>query len=92
MNKIMLMNCALRMITFVEKRPNISNVILLSEAAELLIVLYKCPNNAIKQHLGLYLISFTNIFNKCWSFIKDSFETEKKISGPLYFPFHKLEK
>lgn len=88
----MLMSCALRMITFVEKHSNISNVILLSEAAELLIVLYKYPNNAIKKNLGLYLISFANIFNKCWSFINDSQETGKEIRGPCYFPFHKLEK
>lgn len=82
------MNCSLRIITFVEKK-NISKVAVLTEATELLIVLYKCPNNSIKPHLGLYIITFVNILKKCCSFVKN---LKYQFKNDLNAPFHKLEK
>lgn len=84
------MNCSLRIITFVEKSP--SEVYLLIEATELLIVLYKCPNNYIKPYLGLYLTTFANLSKKCWSFISDSMKTKTKLRDNGFIMFHKLEK
>lgn len=88
----MLMNCSLKIMTFVEKYPCLSDVKLLIEAGELLIVLYKCPNNSIKPLLGVYVSTFSNFLKKCWSFIVDS--NTSNIQLPIrkfYLPLHKLE-
>lgn len=85
------MNCSLRIITLVERSPKLE-VNLLIEAAELLIVLYKCPNNYIKSYLGLFLITFANLTKKCWSFVKNSINTKTKLQDNTFIPFHKLEK
>lgn len=87
-NTTALMNCSLRIVSFVE-RNDISRVAVLTEATELLIVLYKCPNNSIKPHLGLYMITFVNILKKCCSFVKN---VEQLNNTNLGAPFHKLEK
>lgn len=80
--------------TFVEK--STSNAAqLLIEASELLIVLYKCPNNSIKPYLGLYVSTFTNFLNKCLSAIYPMSTLSKNTSRfdhSYYIPFHKLEK
>jgi len=82
----------LRIITFVEKS-NISDIEILTEAIELLIVLYKCPNNVIRPVLSLFIASFSQLFKKCWSFIKSHIEIgQMEIEKELYIPFHKLEK
>lgn len=88
-NTVALMNCSLRIIIFVEKK-KISKVAVLTEATDLLIVLYKCPKHSIKPHLGLYIITFVNILKKCCSFVK-SLEHHKTMND-LNAPFHKLEK
>ncbi|CAH1714172.1 unnamed protein product [Aphis gossypii] len=92
-NKTTMMNCSLRIMTFVEK--STSNAVqLLTEASELLIVLYKCPNNSIKPYLGLYVTTFTNFLNKCLSVVypmtlsKDTL----RFDHSYCIPFHKLEK
>jgi len=79
--------------TFVEKRAS-KPALLLIEASELLIVLYKCPNNAIKPYLGLYVTTFINILKICLSSVCPM---SVAINGPLfdkdyYIPFHKLVK
>lgn len=90
------MNCSLRIITFVEKKNiNTMNVQVLTEAAELLMILYKCPNNSVKSVLGLYVITLVNLLKVCCSFVltpisNDSKGVEKHES--FYVPFHKLEK
>lgn len=94
------MYCALRIITYIEKSSNLSDVELLIEAAELLIVLYKYPHSTTKSVLGLYLTSFSNILKKCWFFTYNFINTdnlietdsELKKQRQLYIPFHKLEK
>lgn len=87
------MNYSLRIITFVERRSCISDVKLLTETAELLIVLYKCPNNSIKPYLGLYVITFVNVLKKCWSFIQRLIDIDTVlVTKDLYLPFHKLDK
>lgn len=84
------MGGALRIITSIETR-NISQIQLLIDASELLIVLYKCPNNSIKSNLGLYVISFIDILSKCCVFAK--YEQEhKRYNNDINIPFHKLEK
>jgi len=63
------------------------------EAIELLIVLYKCPNNAIKPTLGLYVASFSQLFRTCWSFVTNYYEkNQKEFVKELFIPFHKFEK
>lgn len=84
------MNCSLRLITFVERSP--MEVSLIIEATELLIVLYKCPNNYIKSYLGLYLTTFANLLRKCWSFVRDSVRNGTILHENTFIPFHKLEK
>ncbi|XP_015371868.1 PREDICTED: uncharacterized protein LOC107167364 [Diuraphis noxia] len=85
-----MLNCSLRILTFVEK--STSNAAkLLIEASELLIVLYKCPNNLIKAHLGLYVTSFSNILKKCFSSIC-SLSEDSSLDKNYCIPFHKLEK
>ncbi|VVC32677.1 Hypothetical protein CINCED_3A006375 [Cinara cedri] len=88
-NKTMLMNFSFRIMNFFE---SIHEEKLLKEVAELLIVLYKCPNNSIKPLLGLYVNTFSNFFNQCWSVAID--ETRPLLnsnSKNLYVPLHKLE-
>jgi hypothetical protein len=80
--------------TYIEKRSNISEVELLIEAAELLIVLYKYPHSTTKSVLGLYVNSFNNLLRKYWIF-SDNFlkrELNLKKKRQLYIPLHKLEK
>lgn len=91
-NKTTMMNCSLRIMTFVEK--STSNAAqLLIEASELLIVLYKCPNNSIKPYLGLYATAFTNFLKKCLSAIYPMTKLSKtSFDHSYYIPFHKLEK
>lgn len=84
------MGCALRIMTSVETR-NISQIQVLINAAELLIVLYKCPNNSIKPNLGLYMISFVDILSKCCAYAKAERE-RKTFNNDVNIPFHKLEK
>jgi len=78
----------------VEQNENINDVKLLTETAELLIVLYKCPNNSIKSLLGLYAITFVNFLKRCWSFTK-ALKTDDvdlyMYKRDLFGPFHKLE-
>jgi len=78
--------------TFVEK--STSNAAqLLIEASELLIVLYKCPDNSIKPYLGLYVTTFTNLLKKCLSAIYPMTQMSKtSFDHSYYIPFHKLEK
>lgn len=90
-HKITLLNCSLRIITIIEKYSNLDNVQSLTEAAELLIVLYKCPNNSIKPLLGLYVTTFANLVKKCWIFICSK-KKMKECMKNLIIPFHKLEK
>lgn len=87
------MNCSLRIITFVEKssNQNQNHVQLLTEAAELLIVLYKCPNNSIKPFLGIYVTTFANLLKKCWLFTCPM-RKMKDYKKDEFIPFHKLEK
>lgn len=86
------MNCSLRIMTFVEK--STSNAAqLLIEASELLIVLYKCPNNSIKPYLGLYATTFTNFLKKCLSAVYPMTTLSVlRFDHSYYIPFHKLEK
>ncbi|XP_050436025.1 uncharacterized protein LOC126842867 [Adelges cooleyi] len=90
-NKTTVINCSLRVITFVERSSTITENIL-TETAELLIVLYKCPNNSIKPSLGLYLVTFANVVKKCWFFITEKDITEIANDKKLLRPFHKLDK
>lgn len=88
----MLMDCSLRIVTYVERRSSFTDYDLLKEAAELLIILFKCPNNAIKPILGLYVITFSNFLKKCWFFITNSSTTDSEVPiRHLYLPLHKLE-
>jgi len=75
--------------TFVEKSTSKAAQLLI-EASELLIVLYKCPNNSIKPYLGLYATTFANFLKKCLSSVcpMDTSIVDKNY----YIPFHKLEK
>lgn len=85
------MNCSFRLLTFVEKS-SVSGVTVLTEAAELLIVLYKCPN-LIKPFLGLYVTSFIYLLKKCWSFVLCLVRSDEKPCYKNYVTvFHKLEK
>lgn len=85
-----MMNCSLRILTFVEKSTSKAAKLLI-EASELLIVLYKCPNNLIKAHLGLYVTTFSNILKKCFSSICPM-SVDSSLDKNYYIPFHKLEK
>lgn len=88
----MLMDFSLRILTYVEKRSTYTECDLLKEAAELLIILYKCPNKGIKPLLGLFVITFTNFLKKCWTFIIISTTTDAEVPiRQLYLPLHKLE-
>lgn len=88
----MLMSCSLRIITFVEK-VCISNIAVLTDAAELLIVLYKFPN-LIKPVLGLYITSFVCLLKKSWSFVISLIKSDKiaTYNNNYIAIFHKLEK
>ncbi|XP_026810422.1 uncharacterized protein LOC113551991 [Rhopalosiphum maidis] len=88
-NKTTMINCSLRIMTFVEKSTSKAAQLLI-EASELLIVLYKCPNNSIKPYLGLYATTFANFLKKCLSSVcpMDTSIVDKNY----YIPFHKLEK
>lgn len=65
---------------------------LLIEASELLIVLYKCPNNSIKPYLGLYATTFANLTKKCWASIRPMPKDTSHFDYSYHIPFHKLEK
>lgn len=90
-NKPTLISCSLRVITLVEQNSSINEVIL-TEIAELLIILYKCPNNAIKPYLSLYMITFANIVKRCWLYLMEKSEINTKHDKSLLKPFHKLDK
>lgn len=81
---------SLRIMTFVEKSSS-KALQLLIEASELLIVLYKCPNNAIKSYLGLYVTTFANVLKKCLLSSKSSLDMLLQEQN-YFIPFHKLEK
>lgn len=80
--------------TYIEKCSNISEVELLIEAAELLIVLYKDSQSNTKSVLGLYVTSFNNLLRKCWFFTDNLLKNESNLKKrrQLYIPLHKLEK
>lgn len=85
------MNCSFRLLTFVEKSSE-SNISVLTDAAELLIVLYKCPN-LVKPVLGLYITSFVYLLKKCWSLILCLIRSNKAPCYRIYGTvFLKLEK
>lgn len=76
--------------TFVEKSTS-KTAQLLKEASELLIVLYKCPNNSIKPYLGIFLTTFANFLKKCLSSVCPM-SRDSSLDKNYYIPFHKLEK
>lgn len=84
----------MRILTYVEKSSVISDIQVYTEAIELLIVLYKCPNNAIVPYLGLFVASFTQLFGKYWIFIKSNIDDGQKRyeNDELMLPLHKFEK
>lgn len=86
-----MMNCSLRIMTFVEKSTSKAAQLLI-EASELMIVLYKCPNNSIKPYLGLYVTTFSNFLKKCFSSVTMDMSTDSSLDKNYYIPFHKLEK
>ncbi|XP_025200961.1 LOW QUALITY PROTEIN: uncharacterized protein LOC112598649 [Melanaphis sacchari] len=90
-NKTTMMNCSLRIMTFVEKSKSKAAQLLI-EASELLIVLYKCPNNSIKPYLGLYATTFANFLKKCLSSVCQISTDTSLFDKNYYIPFHKLEK
>lgn len=85
------MNASFRLLTFVEKS-SVSDVSVLTEAAELLIILYKCPN-LVKPVFGLYITSFIYLLKKCWSFVLCLIKNDEtpcyRINGTVFL---KLEK
>ncbi|XP_016661281.1 uncharacterized protein LOC103309871 [Acyrthosiphon pisum] len=89
-NKTTMINCSLRIMTFVEKSTS-KAAQLLKEASELLIVLYKCPNNSIKPYLGIFSITFANFLKKCLSSVCPM-SKNSSLDKNYYIPFHKLEK
>lgn len=76
--------------TFVEKSTS-QAAHLLKEASELLIVLYKCPNNSIKPYLGIFATAFSNLLKKCLSSVCPM-PRDSSLDKNYYIPFHKLEK
>ncbi|XP_050533624.1 uncharacterized protein LOC126901279 [Daktulosphaira vitifoliae] len=90
-NKPIIINSSLRVITLVEQNSSLNEEVL-TEITELLIVLYKCSNNAIKPYLSLYMITFANIVKRCWLYLMEKSDINSKNDKYLLKPFHKLDK
>ncbi|XP_050436191.1 uncharacterized protein LOC126842970 isoform X2 [Adelges cooleyi] len=93
MNSDDVINCSLQVITYVEHGSHITENVL-TETTKLLINVYKCPVNAIKMYLGIFMISFSKMLKKCWAFAmeKERLGILHDDDNNLLKPFYKLEK